>query len=258
MPRAQAHRRTWLGWLAVCGVGLVALASAVAAPAAPGRAADQVVAERGGDLYQRWCAVCHATDGTGTAAGPPLADVDVAYLDLTIRTGRMPLADPTRGVAEQRLTDVQREAIVAYLTDVLDLDGRVPEVAPGSPAAGRTVYALRCAACHGPGGGGGLAGDGTEVPAVVGLDAVAIAEATRQGPFEMPRFGPDVVSDEEMSDVAAFLDEDVHVPATPLGYTSLGRPVAGMFAAALALVAIGLCVWAIRRPGGPETSREQR
>lgn len=259
MPRAQAHRRAWLGWLGVCGVGLVALAGGLATAAESGRAAAGVEAPDGGELYQRWCAACHATDGAGTTAGPPLTGIDVAYVDLTMRTGRMPLEDPARGVRQRRFSDAERRRTVAYLTDLLDLDGQVPDVAPGSPAAGRRVYGVHCAACHGPGGSGGLAGDGTPVPEIVGLDAVAIAEATRQGPFQMPRFGRDLISDGEVGDLAAFLGEDTHPPATPLGYTELSRPLAAAFATTLALVVIGLCVWASRRPGlPPHTSRERR
>lgn len=213
-------------------------------------------ADRGGALYQRWCATCHATDGSGTTEGPSLREVDVAYLDLTMRTGRMPLTDPAHAVRGRRFDDGERAQTVAYLTDLLDLDGEIPEVPGGSLSAGRRVYGAHCAACHGSGGGGGLAGDGTTIPPIVGLDPVAIAEATREGPFQMPRFGEEMISDEEVADLAAFLDEEAHPPATPLGYAEVNRGLAAAFAGALALVVIGLCVWASRGPDVPPPGPE--
>lgn len=250
---AQRHRRSWLGWLGLCCLGMTVLGVNVAASSETGQTGGDTSAVRGGELYQRWCATCHATDGSGTTDGPSLQEVDVAYLDLTMRTGRMPLTDPAHAVRGRRFDDGERALTVAYLTDLLDLEGEIPAVPAGSAAAGRSIYGLHCAACHGAGGGGGLAGDGTDIPKVVGLDSVAIAEATRVGPFQMPRFGEEVISDDGIADLAAFLDEEAHPPASPLGYAAVNRGLAAAFAGALALMVIGLCVWASRGSDRPQT-----
>lgn len=247
LPPTRPHR-AWLGWLAVCCAGSFALAAAATVGADTERAAAQVAPEEGGELYQRWCATCHATDGSGTSQAPSLEDVDVAYLDLTMRTGRMPLADPLRGVRERRFTDTERVQTVAYLADLLDLDGEIPVVVAGDAAVGREVYEIHCAACHGPGGEGGLAGDGTPVPGIVHLDPVAVAEATRVGPFEMPAFSEELVADDEVAHLAAFLDPQARPPPTPLGLVVANRALASAFALALALTIIGLCVWVSRLP----------
>lgn len=253
MLPARGPRRAQLGWWCVCcAAGLAVLWSATSLASAPATAAPTKAAPTdpvdGAQLYQRWCATCHATDGSGTNVAPSLEDVRVAYLDLTMRTGRMPMKDPSRGVRERRFNDDEREKTVAYLTDLLDLDGDIPEPPEGSAAEGREVYGIYCGECHGAGGGGGLAGDGTAIPPIVGLDAVAIAEAAREGPFAMPRFAEEVISDDELGDLAAFLDEEVHPPATPLGFSEVDRALAALFAGALIATALGLCWWAARQP----------
>jgi hypothetical protein len=196
------------------------------------------------------------TDGSGTDAAPPIDEVTIAELDLSIRTGRMPLADPNRGVRERELTDAEREATVAYLTDVLDLDGEIEDPGVGDVADGREVYTLHCAQCHGARGHGGIAGDGTFIPAVTGVDPLVIAPATRVGPFRMPPFGEELVTDEELADLAAALAEEVHAPLSPLGLGELERPEAAMFAVVLTVSILALCVWSGRRAGVREVPVE--
>lgn len=248
MLPGRGPRRVQLEWWCVCcAASLAVLWSATSLASAPATAAATDAVD-GAQLYQRWCATCHATDGTGTNVAPSLEDVSVAYLDLTMRTGRMPMSDPSRGVRERRFNGEERARTVAYLTDLLRLDGDIPEPPTGSAAAGREIYGIYCGECHGAGGGGGLAGDGTPIPRIVGLDAVAIAEAARAGPFAMPPFGEAVISDDELGDLAAFLDEDVHPPATPLGFSEVDRARAALFAGTLIATALAVCWWAARQP----------
>lgn len=236
----------------VVGVALAALPFPHR-PAAPAVAAGR---SDGAELYQRWCAVCHATDGSGTMAGPSLEKVSIAYLDLTLRTGRMPLADIRQGVRQRTLDDAERRAVVRYLTERLGLHGTVPSPPPGSAASGRAVYAVRCAQCHGAGGGGGLAGDGTRIPPVTGLDGHTIAQAARVGPFTMPPFNEALLTDRELADLATFLSEGHEPPATPLRLSGVDRALVTVFVTLLAFVVVGVAVWAARRPATPPEEGE--
>lgn len=248
--------RPVLAWLFVIGAGV----GLVVVWGKGSRAAEQAEVAEGAQLYQRFCAVCHANDGSGVpGVAPPIDGFRYAAIDLTMRTGRMPLTDEARGVRGRLLDDAERSAVMAYLTDLLDLHEQVLDPPPGDPARGREVYAVNCAQCHGAGGGGGLAGDGVKVPPVVGLDPVTVASATREGPFQMPRFGPDVIPDDEVGDIAAFLDTDVHEPTSPLGVAELSKIEVIAYATLLAAAVVVLSAvvgGARRRPSDGGTDRE--
>ena len=200
---------------------------------------------QGGELFQANCAACHGPTGqggTGTegelTAGPPLADVDIAYADMTMRTGRMPIADRSVGVYIEELTDEQREAIVAWMIERLAVPGEIPEVLEGDPGRGQELYARNCVACHGAGGAGGISGAGVTVPAIEGVDPVASVEATRVGPFEMPAFSEQVLDDQQASDIAAYLQAADDAPRTLLGMHEVDEVTGALFAAGLVLLAL--------------------
>ena len=248
-------------------VGLLAAVAAVGVPAAvaaapaadpgtpvPSVAAgaspydDDPLAETGPALYQLRCAVCHGTSGEGRPgegiqAGPPLQGLPVAYVDLTLRTGRMPLAYKPAGVPEDRLADDERAELVAWAEEALALEGGIPEVGAGDPAQGQVVYQRHCAACHGASGGGGIAGGGTQVPPVHDTDAVAVVEAVRVGPFEMPAFDDQVVSEEEADDVAAYVTEVLAGgEESPLGISEVSPTLGAVLTVLLSALALGAVV----------------
>jgi ubiquinol-cytochrome c reductase cytochrome c subunit len=234
--------RALLAWLVVLGAVLVVANLPGTGSGRPAEAAD---VRQGGELYQRWCATCHAPDASGIPGIAPAIDLfSYPRIDLSMRTGRMPLADPRRGIHERTFTDEEREATMAYLDDLLDLEGELPDPPPGDPRHGRDVYAVHCAQCHGASGKGGIAGEGIEIPPLVGLDPVTIAAGTRVGPFAMPPFGEELISDEDLGDIAAFLDEEVHEPTSPFGIAEVSRFEAVGFAALLAAVILAVCAWA--------------
>jgi ubiquinol-cytochrome c reductase cytochrome c subunit len=241
-PAVRAHElRGWLTWavLGMC-VAAVAVLTGSAGTAQP-RDPQLEDLDRGGELYQRWCATCHATDGTGRPEGPTLETVSVAELDLVMRTGRMPLADPERGVRDHRLDDDEREAVVDYLTDLLGLEGALPEPSPGDPGRGQEVYTVHCAACHGSTGGGGVAGGGVTIPGLRGLDPVTLAAATRVGPFQMPPFDSDVIDDEDLDDLVTYTSDFGGQQGTPLGLVELHRVTAAAFAGLLVALLVAGC-----------------
>lgn len=218
------QRRALGGWLAVVAVmalGLVVLPGSGRAQVEDATEADL---DRGGELYAVYCATCHGTDGagvtgTGARAGPAIDETDVAYNDLLIRTGRMPLVEPRAGILDDPgFTESDRASLVGWMAATFDLPGRIPSLTgEGDVARGAELYTVHCAACHGSSGVGGISGGGATVRTVRDVDPVAIVEATRVGPFAMPAFSQDVVTDEEASDIAAFITTMSQDERSPLG-----------------------------------------
>lgn len=240
---------------ALVGGGLLALAAALAWAALGGEAlaqSDEVDIEqrppeersvRGDTIYTRQCARCHGADGSG-GIGPPLIGMEAARVDLALRTGRMPPArEDGSGKGPIAWDDDSREALLAHLTAVFDLEGGIIEPADGDPAVGREVFATHCAACHNYTGEGGVAGGGALTPQLVGLEPTTIGEAVRVGPFQMPRFAEQQVSDDEIGDIAAYLDEVAHEEGTPLNLVELNPVYMGAFVAVMALVMLLSCLW---------------
>lgn len=243
---------------------LVAAASVAAvslgAAATPDDAATADL-EAGRELYTTNCAMCHGPDGGGGAVRdgrpadegrpvPPLNDSTVSQIRLALETGRMPPAgNPFDSRARSdALSEQQRDAIVAYTREAFDLSGDVPAPPEGDPARGQELYAANCAACHGSTGGGGVAGRGAYTPALTEYDPQIIADAVRTGPFEMPRFGPDQLSDQDVGHIAAFLDEVEHETFAPLWGSELGPVYASAFVVGLVVVVVILTVLIAGRP----------
>ena len=164
---------------------------------------------RGADLYQANCAACHGQRGEGTTDGPALTDVGAASADFMLRTGRMPLAAPDQPVRRGRpvFGDEDIAALVAFVASFGDGPG-IPNVqvtAASDTAAGRAAYIANCAACHGAGGSGDAVGGGSVAPPLLDTAPSQVGEAIRIGPGAMPAFDPGQVSDEELTEIAAYL-----------------------------------------------------
>jgi len=76
----------------------------------------------------------------------------------------------------------------------------------GNAAAGEQVFADTCASCHGAQGEGGVGPNLQE--SSVATDLQAVEEQVRNGGGAMPAFG-DELSDQQISDVAAFVTESI-------------------------------------------------
>lgn len=216
---------------------------------------DGSAARQGAAVFQATCAACHGTDGsgrdgTGVDAGPPLVGLPVAYVDLVVRTGRMPIARPELGVRVDRLAADDRTSLLAWMRPALDLTGTIPRPGPGEASRGLEPFVRHCAACHGAGGTGGVAGGGTFVPAIAGADAVTVVEALRVGPFEMPAFSEAVLDDEAAADIAAYLGAAEASPRTLLGLGALDPVGAAVAAVVLLAAALALLLVVARRPDG--------
>ena len=247
-PSSAARPLRALALVAAC-LGLTLLAQPVEAAPVPEPPASDI--EDGGAVYQRYCGICHNNDGsgipgTGEAAGPDLRDLPVAYVDLVIRTGRMPLLHRPVGAVEKRLTDDQRVAVVTWMTEEFGLHGEIPEVADGDPGRGQPLWLTNCAPCHGSTGSGGISADGTFAPDVTDVDATGIVEALRVGPFEMPRFGDEVLSEEDAADIAAYVQDLADAETTPLGLSDVSRVYGGAFTGLIAMAMVGALVIVVR------------
>ncbi len=256
------RNRALLGWLVVVAAGVTLLAARGASPAgAQSEALTAAQRERAATVYAVQCATCHGADARGgvvpgtddpvpALAGNP--DVTVPYLDLVMRVGRMPPPenDPYDNRARNVVIgDTDRLLVVEYLAEQFDIPGLIPVPIGGDAARGREVFATNCAQCHGSTGAGGVAGAGAWTPPVAGKGAIAIAEAIRVGPFQMPAFSPEQIPAEQVADVAAFLqevDEDAGTPVT--GLIELNPVYASGLAAIFVLAIVLSLLWIAGRP----------
>lgn len=211
---------------------------------------DPQLVDRGDQVFSRHCATCHGDRGRGIdqegpSGGPPLVGVGAASVDFMLRTGRMPMEDQrhalTRGPA--RFDETDRAALVAYVTSLApDQEGpEIPDVSgweSADLARGLELFTNNCAACHGPTAAGIAVGQNDVSSNLDVASPIEIAEATRTGPGVMPVFSDDVMSQEDLEAVTAWV---VHLrDRESPGGLSVGRsgPVSEGFVAWL--VGIGL------------------
>jgi ubiquinol-cytochrome c reductase cytochrome c subunit len=210
------------------------LQEAQAAPAPSSSAAwgqdDADLVERGEALYRIQCSSCHGLEGQGLKSpdgevrGPSLENAGGASAYYYLTTGRMPLANseeiPRR--KPPAYSDDEIEALIAYVASLGD-GPEVPDVdiANGDLARGGEIYRANCAACHSATGAGGALSYGRAAPSLGQATPTQVGAAVRVGPGQMPRFGPDALSDEEVDSVAAYVDY-LH-DADDRGGVALGR-----------------------------------
>jgi ubiquinol-cytochrome c reductase cytochrome c subunit len=200
-------RRLAVGAIAV-GAIAVACSIGTQGPYRPSLASDST-SEDGRVLFQRDCAWCHASDGSGTATSPEIVTDGAAASDFMLTTGRMPLDHPDDRMrrTETDYTIEEIDAIVAYVAELGD-GPDIPEVATAEAdiAMGAELYALNCAACHSTTGIGGALTSGQEAPSLHLATPTQTAEAMITGPGEMPVFGPDTFDPGEVDAVVAYVE----------------------------------------------------
>jgi cytochrome c oxidase cbb3-type subunit 3 len=168
-------------------------------------------------MYARYCALCHADDGSGYAAdnanslrtGSFLATASDEFLRWAIAYGR-PGTAMAAWSREQGgpLGQAEITTLIAYLRGLHP----VPRVAvderrvEGRPEAGERVYAQHCAECHGGKGQGGTALSLSNPVFLATASDGFIRHAIEQG-----RGGTDMkafagsLSAEQMNDVTAYI-----------------------------------------------------
>lgn len=70
---------------------------------------------------------------------------------------------------------------------------------------GLSLFSLNCAQCHDASGSGGMISHGNVVPTLKDANATLVAEAVRVGPEPMPIFGPQQLSDHQMSAIVNYV-----------------------------------------------------
>ncbi len=172
-----------------------------------------------------------------------------------LRTGRMPLANPTgqAPIKPVAYTDDEIEALVAYVGGLGD-GPPIPDVDParGDQALGGELFRANCAACHNSAGTGGVLSNGDYAPSLLEVAPTQVAEAMRIGPGQMPVFDEDTFDQEDLDAIVAYVEYLQH-PDSPGGLRIGGvGPVAEGFVAVLfglGLLAL-LCVWVTRSARG--------
>jgi ubiquinol-cytochrome c reductase cytochrome c subunit len=161
---------------------------------------------QGRQLYLVGCSSCHGLEPIGTINGPSLVNAGAASANFYLRTGRMPLSNPRQQPVRHRpaYSDLQIRQLVAYIAS-LDHGPPIPTVLPGDLSRGNELFSINCAQCHNDVGAGGALGYGDIVPPLKRATPLEVIEAMRVGPRPMPVFGPRTLSDQQASDIAAYV-----------------------------------------------------
>ena len=233
--------------VALSGLGGLHAATAQSDGDRPRLADDPELVAAGQELFLTGCSSCHGPEGQGTDNGPRITDAGEAAADFQLRTGRMPAAevDGQPPAKDPAYAEDEIQALVAYVGS-LGVGPLIPDVDParGDLARGGELYRANCAACHNAAGIGGALSYGDEAPSVRHVGPTQVGEAMRTGPGQMPLFGPDSFSAQDLDDIARYIEELRDPPRR--GGLSLGGigPVAEGFVAVL--FALGAIVLALR------------
>ncbi|WP_328415549.1 c-type cytochrome [Micromonospora sp. NBC_00389] len=256
--RLTLHPRRMLavGAVLVLAAGPVALAPeptpGAATPAAS--APSSIPADRGTELYLQQCASCHGEQGRGTQRGPSLIGVGPASVDFQVSTGRMPLSREEQQArrAEPVFSADDIRALVGHVGSFGGGGPQIPRVAPGNLVSGQEIFAANCAPCHGATGAGTALTNGWTAPPLYDATATQVAEAVRVGPGLMPVFPSQVLDDQQVNDLTAYVQrlrgERLDRGGNPLG--RLGPLAEGLVAwvAVLGLL-VAAARWLGRRAG---------
>ena len=195
--------------------------------------------ERGRELFLTGCSSCHGANGEGTNQGPDLRGVGAAAADFQLSTGRMPNTSPDRQSVTKRspYSRKQIDDLVAYVAS-LGPGPPIPDVntPPGNLQEGAQLYLDNCAACHSAAGNGGALSLGRDAPTLHKATPVEVAEAVRTGPGQMPVFGPETLTRQQVNSIVRYV-EYLKKPEDP-GGLSLG--LVGPITEGLVAILIGL------------------
>jgi ubiquinol-cytochrome c reductase cytochrome c subunit len=255
--------------IVMSGVGVVVLEDCAQAQPRGGisRPADEAslsLRELGEQLYAGNCASCHGIDGRGLRSprpgsgevfgqGPSLRRAGALAADFYLRTGYMPLGDPSDQPTRRPVELRERE--VRGLVDYVASLGRGPAIPTPHPEAGdlaegQHLFTEHCAGCHQSVAKGGFV-TGARVPPLQEATPTQVAEAVRIGPYLMPRFSKRQISDAELDSIIAYVESTKDPPDRGgWGIGNLGPVPEGMVTwllAAAALVLMCLVIGERRR-----------
>ncbi len=231
LPTRQ--RRMLAGPLAVVGLGIISFSVLSVTGTQPGGiqpSTNPADIAAGQQLYTAHCQSCHGVNGGGGVNGAPeLIDAGAAAADFYLSTGRMPLNNPAEQPERHRpyFNNHDIFLLVSYINALPKINGvdqhgpGIPKLLPACPpdqqnpdhppgcvtySEGQQAYLLNCAQCHHANGAGGMLSKGYVVPGLRTADATQLTEAPRVGPKPMPVFGPNQLSDAQLSAIAHYMD----------------------------------------------------
>jgi ubiquinol-cytochrome c reductase cytochrome c subunit len=169
----------------------------------------------GRELYLTGCASCHGAEGAGTDEGPSLIGVGAASADFYLTTGRMPAAQGTPYQPPRKAPAYSSDQIAALVAYVASLGAgpAIPEVntSGADVANGGVLFRANCASCHQSAGAGGALSYGQYAPDLKHATATQVVEAMRVGPGQMPVFNEATFTNQQATDIAAYV-EYLHSP----------------------------------------------
>jgi ubiquinol-cytochrome c reductase cytochrome c subunit len=175
---------------------------------------DTALVDRGRELYLTGCSSCHGIDGRGAITpdgserGPSLEHAGEALAYYMLTTGRMPLANsednPVRKDPAYNRPEIA--ALIAYVGTLGD-GPPIPDVdiARGDLPVGGELYRENCQACHSASGAGGALSYGRAAPSLSKATPTQVGAAMRTGPGQMPVFGPETLSAEQVDSIAKYV-----------------------------------------------------
>jgi quinol---cytochrome-c reductase cytochrome c subunit len=210
--------------------------------------------EHGYQLYAGNCSTCHGSRGLGITQkrsirgasdqfglGPSLVGVGALAADFYLRTGYMPLAQAQAQPRRSRLlfSELELRDLIAYIAS-LSPGPAIPTPHPerGNLTDGLELFTQHCAGCHQIDAEGGYV-TGALVPPLTDATPVQIAEAVRIGPYLMPRFSKQQLSDADVDSLIRYLQHTKHPTDSggwPIGH--VGPVPEGLVTWFIAIVAI--------------------
>jgi quinol---cytochrome-c reductase cytochrome c subunit len=216
--------------------------------------AGQSDVREGERLFNTHCTSCHGAVLQGTAQGPPLIGIDVQAVDFELRTGRMPAAVPFQQEMHKLpfFPPDQVRDIVSYVMSKSNGNKVLPSVKLRSDdeslRAGREVFEANCQQCHSATAHGDAVGYADVAPSLMDSTPQDLADAVRYGPDVMPQFGPQVIDQRHLDDLASYVWYLQHAQYNPGGLQLANwGPVSEGFIAWT--VGMGLLVLLVRRIG---------
>lgn len=208
-------------YLPACDRGVTSVGPS-AAPSAEPRApelvaaagADPAVAD-GARAFAKYCALCHAKDGTGYAADNAPSLVSRTFLESAtdeliaagIRMGRPGTAMAAYGqVRGGPLSEREIQNLVRFLRSKGPSPQALPPAAEGDSARGKEVFEKNCQTCHGNQTlrGNAVNLQNPELLAAASPAFLRYAIVNGRPPTPMPSF-QGRLSEQEVSDVVSFL-----------------------------------------------------
>jgi cbb3-type cytochrome c oxidase subunit III len=184
------------------------------APEVLAAGADPTVAD-GAKAFAKYCALCHAKDGTGYAADNAPSLVSQTYLESAsdeliaagIRMGRPGTAMAAYGqVRGGPLSEREIQNIVRFLRSKGPAPRALPPAGEGDVARGKEVFEKNCQTCHGTAAARGNAVNlhNPELLSAASPAFLRYAVVNGRPPTPMPSF-QGRLSEQEIGDVVSFL-----------------------------------------------------